>query len=77
MSSSPSNKSQKSLSNSTKNAQKNNKLFVTSIDIKIPPEEIDSKLREIFEPKGTIIKIDVKKSFNNKYSFAFVEFAEP
>lgn len=75
-SSSSSKKSVKSVSGSTKNAAKNNKLFITNIDVKASREDVDKKLKEFFSPFGEIVKIDVKKSFNNTYSFAFVEFSD-
>ena len=47
-----------------------------SIDLKTPAGKMEQELEERFSKFGKLDSVVVKKSYNNEYSFAFIEFKE-
>lgn len=63
--------------------QKPHKIFVTNLDIEVPlpptqaqTQRLEEDLTEKFNKYGKLESVVVKRSYNNKYSFAFIEFRE-
>lgn len=48
------------------------KVFITNIDGAQSEEAVEFELRKLFQPFGTITKLNVKKNKNGHYSFAFL-----
>jgi hypothetical protein len=49
---------------------------VSRLDSREETATLNKKIRELFETKCTVETIDVKRSFNNEYCYAFVEIKE-
>jgi RNA recognition motif-containing protein len=75
-SSSSSRETYKSPEHSVATKETSNKIFVTNLEPSLPLETLDNKLKEIFAKYCTIISLEVKRSFNRLYSFAFLEVKE-